>query len=145
MQGANIAFSKAIGFVVAWGHYNILVDPVLGTMSFHSGTLESGPLIGDDDVREPELGVDLFFEGLDRGVGSDIGDRDENGVSGQDVYHYQTVTEAPAPRVPFASLLFLGLGLFEVGPGDPKRPRMIHREHAKGCFRKRSHSRGNRV
>jgi hypothetical protein len=42
MQGANIAFREAIGFVVARGHY-ILVDPVLGTMSFHSGTLESGP------------------------------------------------------------------------------------------------------
>ena len=89
MQGANIAFSKAIGFVGSRGHY-ILIDPVLGTVSFRSGTLESGPLIGDDDVREPELGVDLFFEGLDRGVGSDIGDRDENGVSGQDIYYHQT-------------------------------------------------------
>jgi hypothetical protein len=104
--------------------------------------LKAGPLIGDDDIREPELGVDLFFEGFDRSVGSDIGDRDENGVSGQVVYYYQTVTEAPAPRVPFASLLFLGLGPFKGGPGDPERPRMIHREHAKGCFRKRSHRGG---
>ena len=53
MQGTNIAFGQAVRLVVSRG-YDVLIDPMLGTVGFHSPFFEGGTFIRNDDIRVPK-------------------------------------------------------------------------------------------